>query len=216
MTPVFQSHLCSTVEYPSQTLAQAVEALSSLPGIGRKTALRLALHLTKADPHTVEQLAQALLGVARNTRRCTRCYNLTDTDLCTICASPKRDARTVCVVADIQDVLALERTGQYNGLYHVLGGLISPLDGISPTELSIPLLESRLQHHPDTEVILALAASMEGETTAFYLARRLQPFGVRLTSIARGVPVGSELEYTDELTLARSLQTRTTYALPPT
>jgi recombination protein RecR len=190
-----------------------VEALATLPGIGRKTALRLALHLLKQPVQEVERLAGALTNLARNARRCSTCHNLTDDDPCAICRSPRRDPNLLCVVAESQDVLAIEKTGQYNGHYHVLGGIINPMGGVSPADLHIDSLCSRVQANPQAEVILALAASMEGDTTAFYLARRLQPLGVRVSSIARGVPVGSELEYTDELTLARSLAQRVVYEL---
>lgn len=208
------------MELPSQSIEDAVSALSTLPGIGRKTALRLALHLLKTPTEKVEELSTALVKLRRDTRRCSTCYNICDAGHthCAICRNTRRDPHTICVVAELQDLLAIEKTGQYRGRYHILGGLIDPMNGVSPGELHIEALLERLQSsaapEQPTEVILALPGSMEGETTAFYLARKLQPFGVALSHIARGIPMSSELEYTDELTIARSLQQRTAYSLP--
>jgi len=205
------------MEYPSRYMEQAVEALSELPGVGRKTALRLALFLLQAPPETAERLAGAIQELQAHTRRCLNCHNICDDEAeqCAICRNPKRDEALICVVGDLPDVLAIEKTGQYTGRYHVLGGLISPMDGIGPDQLSISRLIERVRALPnDTEVMLALSASMDGETTAFYLARQLQPFGVKLSSLARGIPMGSDLEYTDEITLARSIRQRTAYSLP--
>jgi recombination protein RecR len=199
------------VNIPSKYIEQAVDQVSSLPGIGRKTALRLVLSLLKRKPEEVTRFAQSLMDLHENTRWCKQCNNLSDADLCTICSSPYRDAKTLCVVGDIRDVLAIEGTGQYQGKYHVLGGIISPMDGIGPSDLFIEPLIQRAEAGEVNEVILALNATMEGETTAFYLYRKLGPTGVTLSSIARGVAVGGELEYTDEVTLGRSIMQRTPY-----
>ncbi len=206
------------MDYPSQTIQQAVEALSRLPGIGKKTALRLALHILKGTQADADALGHAVADLRRNTRRCTRCGNLTDAELCGICLSPRRNAAVICVVEDARDIMALERTAQYQGLYHVLGGLISPMDGIGPSQLSIEPLLTRVSAGSCTEVILALSATLEGDQTAFYLARRLSQLASApsLTHIARGIPVGGELEFADELTLARSLVQRTPYVNPLT
>lgn len=207
------------MDLPSPSLARAVEALAGLPGIGRKTALRLALHLLKRSEGEVRELGDALVALRTQTRRCQSCGNLSDGPTCTICQSPKRQARLICVVADIQDLMAIEKTGQYNGRYHVLGGLISPLEGISPSHLRIQELEERLaalaSDEEAVEVVFALNSSMEGETTAFYLAKKLKGIpNVQLSSIARGIPLGTDLEYTDDLTIARSLAQRVGYTLP--
>jgi recombination protein RecR len=202
------------MEYPSKLVEQAVEAFASLPGIGRKTALRLTLHLLKQSPDYTRYFTDALAGMRAGIRRCSNCGNLCDAEICSICASPRRDRGQICVVAEVQDVLAIEKTGHYNGLYHVLDGLISPLEGISPDDLRVPRLLERARFPETREVIFALSSSMEGETTAFYLARQLAGLPVQVSSLARGIPMGSELEYTDELTIARSLQQRTHYQLP--
>ena len=199
------------VNIPSKYIEQAVDQVSSLPGIGRKTALRLVLSLLKRKPEEVTRFAQSLMDLHENTRWCKQCNNLSDTDLCTICSSPFRDSKTVCVVGDIRDVMAIEGTGQYQGKYHVLGGIISPMDGIGPSDLFIEPLIERVASGETAEVILALNATMEGETTAFYLFRKLSPHSVKISSIARGVAVGGELEYTDEVTLGRSIMLRTPY-----
>jgi recombination protein RecR len=199
------------VNIPSRYIENAVDQVSSLPGIGRKTALRLVLALLKRKPEDIERFANSLTDLHANTRWCKQCNNLSDTDLCTICSSPFRDSKTVCVVGDIRDVMAIEGTGQYQGKYHVLGGIISPMDGIGPSDLFIEPLIERVASGETTEVILALNATMEGETTAFYLFRKLSPHSVKISSIARGVAVGGELEYTDEVTLGRSIMLRTPY-----
>lgn len=186
----------------------AVNQLSRLPGIGRKTALRLALHLLRADAEVADAIAQSLTDMRHGIRYCRVCHNISDTDLCPICASPRRDAATVCVVENIKDVLLFERTGQFNGLYHVLGGVISPIDGVGPDSLEIQSLVDRVEAGGVTEVILALGATMEGETTNFYIYRKLQHTGVKVTQLARGVAVGNDIEYTDEITLGRSLRER--------
>ncbi len=180
-------------------------ALANLPGIGPKTALRLVLHLVKQQPEQTEALAQALLQMRRQIRSCRICHNISDTEVCSICADKRRDTSIICVVEGIRDVMAIEETGQYRGLYHVLGGLISPIEGIGPSDLHIDSLESRVAQPEVEEVLMALSPTIEGETTQHYLARRLSSFSVRLTTIARGVSFGGELEYADELTLGRSI-----------
>ncbi|UYZ60991.1 recombination mediator RecR [Hymenobacter latericus] len=199
------------MEFPSKLIENAVAELSKLPGIGRKTALRLALHLLKAETETTSSLAEALAKMRFDIRYCNTCYNISDTEQCSICANPLRDHSTVCVVSDIRDVIAIENTGQYQGVYHVLGGVISPIEGIGPGDLHIEPLMSRMQGEDSEvkEVILAISPTMEGDTTAFYLTRRLREFPeVHISSIARGIPVGGELEYADEITLGRSIVER--------
>jgi recombination protein RecR len=185
--------------------------MASLPGIGRKTALRLVLELLRRKPEEVERFANAFQTMRSEVHFCKTCHNLADQEECSICASKSRDGSTICVVAYIRDVMAIESTGQFQGKYHVLGGIISPMDGIGPTDLFIASLLERAASGDIQEIILALSANMEGETTSFYLFKKLQPMGVRITSIARGVAVGGELEYTDEITLGRSILQRTPY-----
>lgn len=196
-------------QYPSQLLERAVGEVSKLPGIGRKTSLRLMLHLLRQDKEVAENLANAVSRLRNEVRYCSVCHNISDTDVCPICANPQRDRSVICVVENIQDVMAVERTGQFRGLYHVLGGIISPMDGIGPSDLEIESLVERVKAGGVEEVIFALASTMEGDTTNFYISRKLQPLGVRLSVIARGISVGDELEYTDEVTLGRSIVNRT-------
>ncbi|GAA4374056.1 recombination mediator RecR [Hymenobacter koreensis] len=199
------------MEFPSKLIENAVGELAKLPGIGRKTALRLALHLLKAETETTSSLAEALAKMRFEIRYCNTCYNISDTEECSICANPLRDRGTVCVVSDIRDVIAIENTGQYQGVYHVLGGVISPIEGIGPADLHIEPLMDRMKGEESEvkEVILAISPTMEGDTTAFYLTRRLREFAeVHISSIARGIPVGGELEYADEITLGRSIVER--------
>lgn len=196
-------------QYPSQLLERAVSEFSRLPGIGRKTALRLVLHLLRQEQETVEGFTSAVSRLRKDVRYCSVCHNISDTEVCPICSNPQRDKSTICVVENIQDVMAVERTGQFHGLYHVLGGIISPMDGIGPSDLQINSLVERVQQGGVDEVIFALASTMEGDTTNFYISRKLQPFGIRLSVIARGISVGDELEYTDEVTLGRSIINRT-------
>ena len=196
-------------QYPSQLLERAVGEVSKLPGIGRKTSLRLMLHLLRQDKEVAEHLANAVSRLRNEVRYCSVCHNISDTDVCPICANPQRDRSVICVVENIQDVMAVERTGQFRGLYHVLGGIISPMDGIGPSDLEIESLVERVKAGGVEEVIFALASTMEGDTTNFYISRKLQPLGVRLSVIARGISVGDELEYTDEVTLGRSIVNRT-------
>ncbi|NOX37666.1 MAG: recombination protein RecR [Calditrichaeota bacterium] len=189
-----------------QALQQLIGAFSRLPGIGRKTATRLAFHILKADRTEAEQLARALMRVKTEIRQCSICFNITESDPCAICRDPNRDRSMICVVEDAQNILLIERTNEYRGLYHVLGGVISPLDGVGPEDLHIKELLERLQGVK--EVILALNPSTEGEATAIYLARLIKPMGIKITRLARGVPLGSSLEFVDELTLGKALQSR--------
>ena len=199
-------------QYPSQLLEQAVQEFAKLPGIGRKTALRLVLHLLRQDVDDVTRFATSIAKMRQEVKRCRVCHNISDSDLCPVCSDPRRDASTICVVENIQDVLAVENTQQFNGLYHVLGGVISPMDGIGPADLEIDSLVQRVAEGGISEVILALSSTMEGDTTNFYIFRKLAPYSdVRLSVIARGISVGDELEYTDEVTLGRSILNRTPF-----
>lgn len=200
-----------TQQYPSRLLENVVQEFSRLPGIGRKTALRLVLYLLRQDTNNVEQFANAISMMKREVRFCRCCHNISDDELCPICADQRRDASTVCVVENIQDVMAIENTQQYHGLYHVLGGVISPMDGIGPGELEINSLVARVAEGGIEEVILALSPTMEGDTTNFYIFRKLASYDIKLTVIARGISVGNELEYTDEVTLGRSILNRTPF-----
>ena len=193
-------------------MERAVQEFSKLPGVGRKTALRLVLHLLRQDADEVEQFTHAIDTMKREVKHCHVCHNISDQDTCPICSDPRRDQHTICVVENIQDVMAVENTQQYNGLYHVLGGVISPMDGIGPSDLEIDSLVARVQDGDVREVILALSSTMEGDTTNFYIFRKLAPFAdVKLSIIARGISVGDELEYTDEVTLGRSILNRTLF-----
>jgi len=194
-------------------LQAAVEEFSRLPGIGRKTALRLVLHLLKQDQETVARFSAAMLRLRQEVVYCRQCHNISDQDLCEICRSPRRDASLICVVEDLRDVIAIENTGQYHGMYHVLGGIISPMDGIGPSDLNIDSLIERiaLQRDDINEVILALSTTMEGDTTNFFLFRKIKPYEVKVSVIARGIAIGDELEYADEVTLGRSIINRTPY-----
>lgn len=193
--------------YTSQSLEQLVEEFSQLPGVGRKTALRLALYILKMPREEVVTFSQALVRVKDNVRFCSICWNITESDPCVICASPKRDAKTICVVEEPTDVMAIEKTNEYRGRYHVIGGALSPLDNIGPEDLKIKELLARIE--PDTqEIILALNPTVEGETTTLYLSRLLKPINLKITRIARGVPIGSNLEFSDEATLTRALEGR--------
>ncbi|MBQ3699133.1 MAG: recombination protein RecR [Prevotella sp.] len=199
-------------QYPSQLLEKAVQEFSKLPGIGRKTALRLVLHLLRQDADDVAQFADAVGRLKQEVKYCHVCHNISDSDTCPICNDPRRDSTTICVVENIQDVMAVENTQQFTGLYHVLGGVISPMDGIGPSDLEIDSLVSRVSEGGVKEVILALSSTMEGDTTNFYIFRKLAPYtDVKLSIIARGISVGDELEYTDEVTLGRSILNRTPF-----
>ncbi len=226
------------MQYPSKLIEEAVLQMAKLPGIGRKTALRLVLHLLREEEGYTQSLADALLAARLQIRYCRQCHNISDQEVCHICTSPRRDRSLLCVVEDTRNVMAIENTGQYQGLYHVLGGIISPMEGIGPGDLKVASLLARLGLAPDAdllaaaahaatngqeaatplslrnetpveEVILALSPTMEGDTTAFYLTRKLKPAGVRITTIARGIPIGGDLEYADEITLGRSILSRT-------
>ncbi len=196
------------MNYPSTLLQNAVCEMSRLPGIGQKTALRLVLHLLRQESGEVETLARSLVELRRGVHYCRICHNLCDSDLCDICAKPSRDKSTVCVVENIQDVMAIENTQQYNGVYHVLGGVISPMDGIGPGDLTIENLVERVREGGISEVILALSPTMEGDTTNFYIYRKLQGLSVKVSVIARGIAQNDELQYADEVTLGRALAGR--------
>lgn len=198
-------------QYPSVLLEKAVGEFAKLPGIGRKTALRLVLHLLRQSDEAVEQFSSAVSLMKKNVKYCRVCHNISDTEVCPICSDPRRDASTICVVENIQDVLAVENTQQFHGLYHVLGGIISPMDGIGPSDLEIDSLVARVAEGSVKEVILALSSTMEGDTTNFYISRKLADYPVKLSVIARGISVGDELEYTDEVTLGRSIVNRTPF-----
>lgn len=199
-------------QFSSLLLEEAVNQLSHLPGVGRKTALRLALHLLRQDQQVAENLGNALIRMRQGIRYCQVCHNISEDETCPICASPLRDSSTVCVVENVKDVMSFENTGQYRGLYHVLGGLISPVDGIGPDKLHIDSLVERVKSGVVKEIILALSATMEGDTTNFYIYRKLADLPVKITQLARGVSVGNEIEYTDEITLGRSLVNRTLFS----
>lgn len=198
-------------QYPSVLLEKAVGEFSKLPGIGRKTALRLVLHLLRQSDSDVQQFASAIAKVKREVKYCRVCHNISDEDVCPICSDPRRDTSLICVVENVQDVMAVENTQQFRGLYHVLGGVISPMDGIGPDQLEIRSLVQRVEQGGVSEVILALSSTMEGDTTNFYISRKLASLDVKLSVIARGISVGDELEYTDEVTLGRSIVNRTPF-----
>jgi recombination protein RecR len=200
-----------TQQYPSLLLEKAVSEVSKLPGIGRKTALRLVLHLLRQEDGTVDELTAALSKLKHEVRHCRICHNISDSDVCPICSDQRRDSTTICVVENIQDVMAIENTQQYHGLYHVLGGIISPIDGIGPSDIEVESLVKRVSEGGVSEVIMALSSTVEGDTTAFYIFRKLAPYEVKQSVIARGISVGNELEYTDEITLGRSILNRVPY-----
>jgi recombination protein RecR len=201
------------VEYPSKLIEDAVNQISRLPGIGKKTALRLVLHLIKAKEENTYALTDALSKLRSNIRFCQVCHTISDADTCTICTSHRRDKSIICVVEDVRDIMAIENTAQYNGVYHVLGGVISPVNGVGPADLKIESLVNRLALSAAEikEVILALSPTMEGDTTAFYINKRIREMSVKISVIARGVPVGGDLEYADEITLGRSITGRTLF-----
>ena len=204
------------MNFPSKLIEAAVTEISRLPGIGKKTALRLALHLLKQKESISEDLANSIISLRKDVRYCSVCHNISDSEICSICTGKRRDKSIICVVEDIPDVLAIENTSQYNGLYHVLSGVISPIQGIGPDELNIESLINRVKHSKTSEkieeVILALPATMEGDTTSFYITRKLKEHHIKVSTIARGIPIGGELEYTDEVTLGRSILTRVNYS----
>lgn len=196
------------IEYPSTYIAKAIEELGRLPGVGKKSAMRLALHLLKQPNERAENLGKAIVEMKHHVKFCKKCFNVSDAEICGVCTNPNRDSATICVVADVNDFMAIENTQQYRGLYHVLGGIISPIDGIGPKDLSIEDLIIRVASGEIKEVIMALKTTVEGDTTNFYIYRKLKDFPVKISQIARGIAVGDELEYTDEITLGRSIQNR--------
>ena len=198
-------------EYPSKLLENAVNEFASLPGIGRKTAFRLVMNLLKRDSEEVKSFGESIIRLHREIHYCKVCHSISDSEICTICSDEKRDRSIICVVENIQDVMAIENTRQYKGVYHVLGGIISPVDGIGPADLKINSLEEKVKAGGISEIVLALSTTMEGDTTNFYLSKRLNKYGVFLTTLARGVAIGDELEYTDEITLGRAINNRNPY-----
>lgn len=199
-------------QYPSILLDKAVGEFAKLPGIGRKTALRLVLHMLRQTDEDVMTFADALSRLKREVKYCKVCHNISDTDVCSICSDSRRDGSVICVVENVQDVMAVENTQQFHGLYHVLGGVISPMDGVGPADLEIDSLVERVSQGGVKEVILALSSTMEGDTTNFFISRKLAQYPVKMSVIARGISVGDELEYTDEVTLGRSILNRTPFA----
>lgn len=199
-------------QYPSTLLEKAVAEFAKLPGIGRKTALRLVLHMLRMSEEDVDRFANAITTLRKEVRYCKICHNISDTDVCPICSDPRRERNTICVVENIRDVMAVENTMQYRGLYHVLGGIISPIDGIGPADIEIESLVERVAEGGIEEVIFALGSTMEGDTTNFYISRKLAPYPVKLSVIARGIAVGDELEYADEVTLGHSIRDRVPFS----
>ncbi|GIV34839.1 MAG: recombination protein RecR [Chitinophagales bacterium] len=199
------------MHFSSKLIEEAINEFSRLPGIGKKTALRLVLHLLRQPPEQVSHFARTIQRMREEIRYCKQCHNVADAEICNICANPSRDHGLICVVENLRDVMALENTNHYNGVYHVLGGVISPMDGVGPEDLQVASLIKRVESHTVREVIMAISPTLEGDTTIFYLSRKLAPYQVRITAISRGISVGGELEYTDELTLARALMNRQPY-----
>lgn len=198
-------------EFPSKLLENAVNEFASLPGIGRKTAFRLVMNLLKRDPSEVKRFGESITRLLQDVHYCRICHSISDSELCSICSDNKRDHSIICVVESIQDVMAVENTGQYRGIYHVLGGIISPVDGIGPADLKIDTLEEKARSGEIKEIILALSTTMEGDTTNYYLFKRLNKYNIYITTLARGVAIGDELEYTDEITLGRAITNRNPY-----
>ncbi len=201
------------LHYPSSILEDAVNEFAKLPGVGRKTALRLVLHLLRQDKEDVENFGNVLIRLKNEILYCKMCHNISDSEVCLICGDETRDSQTICVVENIKDVMSIENTQQYKGLYHVLGGIISPMDGIGPGDLEIESLVTRVKSEPVKEIILALSPTMEGDTTNYYIYRKLSECNVIISTLARGVSIGNELEYADEITLGRSILNRTPFAL---
>lgn len=199
------------MNYPSKLIENAVAEFKKLPGIGEKTALRLVLHLLKQDKEKVQKFSDNILKMREEIQYCKTCYNLSDTNVCDVCSNQMRERNIICVVENIRDVIAIESTGTFRGLYHVLGGIISPVNGIGPNDLNIEPLEKRVREENVEEIIMAISPTMEGDTTLYYISKLLQPYNVKLTTIARGVSFGGELEYTDEITLSRSISSRMPY-----
>lgn len=196
------------MEFSSKIIEQAVDAFAQLPGVGKKTALRFVLHVIKQDKNSIDEFSSLISRLKTDLKFCQKCYNISESDICEICSNPLRDGATICVVQDYRDILAIEKTGLYKGHYHVLGGLISPLEGIGPSNLNIESLVEKLKDNSVNEIILALNATMEGETTSFFIFKKIAPYDVKLSAIARGIAVGDELEYADEVTLGRSITNR--------
>jgi len=201
------------MEFSSKLIEEAVNEMAKMPGIGEKTALRLVLHLLKESKEHTQKLTEALSNLRYKVTYCQVCHDISDAEICAICSNPRRDKSIICLVEDIPDVMAIENTAQYRGQYHVLGGIISPMDGIGPEELHVETLLKRVSEEGSevTEIILALSPTMEGDTTSFYLTKKLKPFNLKISTIARGIPIGGELEYADEITLGRSILARTEY-----
>ncbi len=204
--------ICS-VNFPSDTIEKAVEQLSRFPGIGKKTALRMTLFLLKEQKENVDRMSQAMIDLKTKVRYCSTCGNVSDADICSICSSVNRNKKLICVVKDFQDIISIENTGQFSGVYHVLGGVIAPMDGIGPDDLTIDQLLLRVREQGVEELVFALSANMEGDTTAFYISRKLEDSSVKMSAISRGIAVGGELEYADEITLGRSILNRVPYSL---
>lgn len=201
------------MNYPSRLIEEAVNELSKFPGIGKKSAMRMVLHLLKQKEHDVAKTGNAIIQLASQIQYCVRCGNVSDTEVCNICSNQKRNQQLICVVEDLRDVIAIENTNQFGGTYHILGGLISPVNGIGPDNLNIEKLCERIKTENTTEIIMALSATMEGDTTVFYLSKKLKDAGVKITTISRGIAIGGELEYADEITLGRSIALRVPYAV---
>lgn len=199
------------MNFPSKLIENAVNQLSSLPGIGKKTALRLVLHMLKQDKNNINQFGNSFIDLVENINYCMNCYSVSENEMCEICSDPKRDQKTICVVEDIRVLMAVENTHQFKGIYHVLGGLISPMDGIGPTDIKVEELVQKVKNGNIQEIIFTLSTTMEGDTTNFYLFRRLKDSGVKISSIARGISIGDELEYTDEITLGTAIISRRPY-----
>lgn len=200
-------------DYPSKLLENAVNEFASLPGIGKKTAFRLVMHLLRQKESEVERFGESIVKLKKEIKYCKICFNISDNDVCDICSDNSRDRSIVCIVENIRDVIAIEKTGQYRGVYHVLGGIISPMDGIGPSDLNIDQLEEKVKTGNIGEIIFALSTTMEGDTTNYYIYRRLLPYNIKITSLSRGVAIGDELEYTDEITLGRSIVNRMPFEL---
>lgn len=196
---------------PSKLLEDTVQAFAQLPGIGQKSALRMVLHLLKMQPDNVERMGETIIRLRKELRYCKNCHNIASEDICTICSDSRRDRSIVCVVEDVRDVIAIENTGQFKGLYHVLGGLISPMDGIGPSQLNIESLVDKASSQSVSEIMVALSTTMEGDTTLFYLFKKIKPYNIPVSTLARGVAIGGELEYADEVTLGRSIVNRVPY-----
>ena len=199
------------MKFPSKLIENAVKQLSSLPGIGKKSALRLVLHMVKQDKNNINQFGNSFIDLVNHINYCKKCYSISDNTMCEICSDPKRDQKTICVVEDIRVMMAVENTHQFKGVYHVLGGLISPMDGIGPKDIKVEELVQKVENGNIQEVIFTLSTTMEGDTTNFYLFRRLKNSGVKISSIARGISIGDELEYTDEITLGTAIISRLPY-----